>query len=67
MATHFSVLAWEIPWTGEAWQAAVHGVTKSWARLSDYHTLNSSDTSVMELCSLPWCWHEEASSPRMEE
>ena len=23
-------LAWRIPWTEEAWQAAVHGVSKSW-------------------------------------
>ena len=27
MATHSSILAWEIPWTG-AWKTAVHGVTK---------------------------------------
>ena len=32
MATHSSVLAWEIPWTEEP---AVHRVTKSWAQLSD--------------------------------
>ena len=28
MATHSSILAWGIPWTG-AWPAAVHGVTES--------------------------------------
>ena len=28
MATHCSILAWRSPWT-EAWQATVHGVTKS--------------------------------------
>ena len=33
MATYSSLLAWEIPWTG-AWQSTVHGVTKSWTRLS---------------------------------
>ena len=27
MATHFSVLAWRIPWTEKTWQATVHGVT----------------------------------------
>ena len=27
MATHSSILAWEIPWT-EVWQTTVHGVTK---------------------------------------
>ena len=34
MATHSSILAWEIPWTWE--QATVHGVTKSWTLLSDF-------------------------------
>ena len=29
-ATHSSILAWRIPWT-------VHGVTKSWTQLSDFH------------------------------
>ena len=28
MATHFSILAWEIPRTEEPWWAAVHGVTR---------------------------------------
>ena len=27
MASHSSILAWEIPWTG-AWQATVHRVEK---------------------------------------
>ena len=31
MATHSSILAWEIPWAEGAWKATVHGVTKSWA------------------------------------
>ena len=29
MAVFPSILAWEIPWTEDPWQAAVHGVTKS--------------------------------------
>ena len=29
MATHPSILAWRIPQTREAWQATVHGITKS--------------------------------------
>ena len=41
MATHSSVLSWKISWTEEnlmdrgAWWAAIHGVTKSRAQLSD--------------------------------
>ena len=31
MAPYSSILAWKIPW----W-AAVHGVAKSWTRLSDF-------------------------------
>ena len=35
MATHSSILAWEIPWTRGAWWASVHGVTKTGTQLSD--------------------------------
>ena len=28
MATHSSILAWEIPWNRGAWWATVHGVTE---------------------------------------
>ena len=35
MATHSSILAWEIPTDRGAWQATVHGVAKSQTRLSD--------------------------------
>ena len=30
VATHSSILAWRIPMGRGAWQAAVHGVAKSW-------------------------------------
>ena len=35
-ATHSSILAWRIPWT------ILHGVAKSWTRLSDFHSLTHS-------------------------
>ena len=35
MATHSSILAWRIPMDGGAWWATVHGVAKSFTRLSD--------------------------------
>ena len=35
MATHSSMLAWEIPWTKGAWQAIVYGVSKTQTRLTD--------------------------------
>ena len=34
-ATHSSTLAWKNPWTEEP-EATVHGVPKSWTRLSDF-------------------------------
>ena len=43
MATHCSVLAWKIPWTG-VWQATVHGVTKSCTQLR-MHTLQRISTT----------------------
>ena len=38
MATHSSILAWRIPMDRGDWWATVHGVAKSQARLSDYHS-----------------------------
>ena len=35
MATHSNILAWRIPMDRGAWQATVHGVAKSWTRLSN--------------------------------
>ena len=35
MATHSSMLAWRIPWTG-AWWAIVHGVAKRQTQLSTH-------------------------------
>ena len=35
MVTHPSILAWRIPMDRGAWRATVHGVAKSWNRLSN--------------------------------
>ena len=36
MAAHSSILGLENPMDREAWRAAVHGVAKSWTRLSNF-------------------------------
>ena len=38
MATHFSILAWKIPWTEETGGATVHGITEGQTRLSNLST-----------------------------
>ena len=39
MATQHSIFAWRIPWTGEPDRLyMVHGVAKSWTRLSNKHS-----------------------------
>ena len=38
-ATHSTSLAWRIPMNRGAWQPTVHGVTKSWTQLSDFHSI----------------------------
>ena len=35
MVIHSSILAWRIPMDRGAWRATVHGIAKSWTRLSD--------------------------------
>ena len=34
------ILAWRIPMDRGAWRATVHGVTKSWIRLSNYTVIH---------------------------
>ena len=36
MVTHSGILAWENPMDRGAWQATVHGITKSQTRLSTH-------------------------------
>ena len=47
MATRFSILAWEIPWTEELGGRTVHGIAKSQTRLSTHtHTHTQEDWVV---------------------
>ena len=47
MAIHSSILAWGIPMDRGAWWAMVHGVAKSWTRLSDQaHTHRRSSRTL---------------------
>ena len=36
MAPHSSTLAWKIPWTEEPGSLVIHGIAKSWTRLSEF-------------------------------
>ena len=57
--THSSILAWRIPLDRGAWQATVHGVTKSRTRLSNKHKLNldSNVTSNVKQNCVYVCKH----------
>ena len=49
MVTHSSILAWRIPWTEKPGRLhTVHGVSKSWTRLSNFTT---SDAQTQK----SWC------------
>ena len=56
MATHSSILAWRIPWMEEP---TVHGVAKSWTRLSDFiFTFTFWEVWVGGSC-LPATWRRQ--------
>ena len=67
MATHSGMLAWRIPWTEEP-AGLVHGVAKSWTRLSDF-TIYLSMLSIKVLPKRRLVnenmktWHEAPLSP----
>ena len=57
MATHSSILAGKNPMTRGAWRATVHGVARSWTRLSRKRVLRvkskkAESTGKMKLCQL---------------
>ena len=54
MAAHSSILAWIIPWTEESGGLhTVHGITKSWMRLSNFHFTSSVDLDGIGLPRWP--------------
>ena len=53
MATHSSILAWKIPWMEDPW-TVVHGVAKSWTRLSDFTFQGENGNITVEKFSKPY-------------
>ena len=66
MAPHSSTLAWKNPMDGGAWWAAVHGVTGSRTRLSDFtfifhfHALEKEMATHSSILAWEIPWTEEA-------
>ena len=58
MATGSSILAWEIPWTEESVGATVHGVAKSWTRLSAYAHAHTNTDAYEGVLVLHCVWDE---------
>ena len=46
MVTHSSIFVWRIPMDRGAWRATVHGLAKSWTRLSDSAQNNTSPSPL---------------------
>ena len=50
MATHSSILAWKITWTGEPDRLQSMGVSKSQTRLSNFTSLLKSLLNLLQYC-----------------
>ena len=65
MAPHSSTLAWKNPMDGGTWWAAVHGVAKSWIRLSvftftfHFHALEKEMATHSSILAWKIPWTEE--------
>ena len=57
MATHSSIPAWRIPWTGGAWRATVHRVAQSRTQLK---RLSSSSKLSLKITRLKIKLHGQA-------
>ena len=70
MARHYSILAWEIPWTEESWQATVHRVIKEPDTTSQLNNYNFNSKIMQFLVvyvkCLDFTWSEatEGAWPR---
>ena len=59
MATHSSILAWEIPWDRRAWRATVHGIHRRTIQ-KDLHNPDNDDGVITHLepdileCKVKW-------------
>ena len=60
MATHSSILAWEIPWTRGAWWALVYAVTKTQTWLSMHACRQVPYREVKWKLNLKPCWEQRS-------
>ena len=62
MENYSSVLAWRIPWTEEPGGLTVHGVAKSWTRLSDSHSIQPLEIADTTSLRVYFKFHRHLSS-----